>query len=62
MTVNPKDGVAAKVSDKKMIDAESIIHLRITELAVMTPPILLDKTAIILVYFYQHSKGVADER
>lgn len=49
MTVNPKDGVAAKVSDKKMIDAESIINLRITELAVMTPSILLDKTAIILI-------------
>lgn len=58
----PKDGVTAKKADKRTVDAENNINLRITDFTAMTPPILLDKTVIILIYLYQHSKGVTDER
>lgn len=49
-------------ADKRTVDAENNINLRITDFTAMTPPILLDKTVIILIYLYQHLKGVADER
>ena len=53
---------AGRHTVKRTVDAENNINLRITDFTAMTPPILLDKTVIILIYLYQHSKGVADER
>lgn len=52
----------SKKADKRTVDAENNINLRITDFTAMTPPIQLDKTVIILIYLYQHSKGVTDER